>query len=221
MRKYYGVGFAYGTEERPFSPSGDAFNRWTSILYRCYNISKDNSLYSAYKDVEVCSEWHNYYNFEEWYNDNVVPSQERYGLFAHEVSIDKDLFSESGKSIYSPSTCCVLPTRINTALKRIKWVNGKSLGMTQRKYDTLSSLIKEYSGVLSKSTELQLIRILNDSGLSLSQPKTKTKKTIRHKSMPKRQVVFSAKVKYGKNIYSATTIDELKKIIRIIEQNDI
>ena len=97
----------------------DEYSAWANILKRCYTDYKGNDAPESYRGVEVCSEWHNYQTFAEWYTcgtgkfieHNIVPK------------IDKDLKSK-GMKLYSPSTCCFLPNIINSAIISNK-VNAK------------------------------------------------------------------------------------------------
>lgn len=79
---------------------------WRRMIERCYD--KRDKRYDLYKRISVDSKWHNYQNFAEWYNDNVV---EGYHL-------DKDLLGVSkGVYMYSEDTCCFLPNMLNNLIK--------------------------------------------------------------------------------------------------------
>lgn len=101
----YNVGFIgkgrYTTGKK--SEHSKAYKCWSHMLERCYSKNFHSS--SAYRGrgVHVCKMWHNYQVFAEWYYENYKEGTE----------IDKDL---SGKSFYSPETCCFLPKSINSAL---------------------------------------------------------------------------------------------------------
>lgn len=80
---------------------------WMSMIDRCYSGKN-----KAYEDVYVCDEWHNFINFAKWYDDNYIDGW----------SLDKDLLSGYSK-LYSPNTCCFLPSKINAAIRRKIIVN--------------------------------------------------------------------------------------------------
>lgn len=76
-----------------------------SMMHRCYNIN--NPAYKMYgaKGVTVCDAWHDPNVFTKWYIENYVDGW----------ALDKDLLSSDNK-IYSPETCCLMPSKVNTAL---------------------------------------------------------------------------------------------------------
>lgn len=83
------------------------YDIWRHMIQRCYDpyeINKDKNL--AYKDVVVCDNWHNFYNFEQWCYRNYYILQEE------KVCLDKDILIK-GNKIYSPETCIFVPERIN------------------------------------------------------------------------------------------------------------
>ena len=60
----------------------------------------------TYKGCEVCTEWHNFQNFAEWFEDNY------YKIPGEVMSLDKDVLVK-GNKIYSPETCMFVPQDIN------------------------------------------------------------------------------------------------------------
>ena len=78
---------------------------WQKMLQRCYDDFKKRR--PSYKDCEVCTEWHNFQNFAEWYNDNY------YQIEDEVMNLDKDILVK-GNKIYSPETCVFVPQNINT-----------------------------------------------------------------------------------------------------------
>lgn len=113
---YFGVGpfIAKGYREERHTLE---YEDWNSMLKRCYvGVSAE----TAYKDVEVCEEWHNYQNFAKW-----ATSQPFFGL--KDYALDKDLLVK-GANIYSPETCCYIPKEINSFIKR-KRMNDLPLGV--------------------------------------------------------------------------------------------
>lgn len=106
----YGVGFiGYGE----FKLKSKAGNIWKNIMTRGYN-EKCKNRKRAYKDIEVCKEWHNFQNFAKWHKENWNPKT------MQDWELDKDLLLINNK-VYSPETCCLLPPKINKLLiKSIK-----------------------------------------------------------------------------------------------------
>lgn len=85
------------------------YNKWRSILDRCYNPK--NVMYYAYGklNVVVCQEWLNFQNFAKWYEENYIEGYE----------IDKDILCNilhKEIKIYSPETCLFLPKELNCFL---------------------------------------------------------------------------------------------------------
>lgn len=78
---------------------------WRDMIRRTSQGDRKNS--RAYQDVSVCDEWHDFENFSKWY----VGYQGKKEGF----QLDKDLLGK-GARIYSPDTCCFLPTSINKML---------------------------------------------------------------------------------------------------------
>ena len=106
---------------------------WKSMLKRCYD-EKDINHQRSYNDCSVCEEWLIYSIFEEWFNTNYIDG----------YTIDKDLL-KSGNRVYSPNTCCFLPTEINTLLI---WHSSKKsglpIGVTYDKYGTFQVMVKQF-----------------------------------------------------------------------------
>lgn len=101
--RYFGTAF-FG--EGPYIQRDPAYNSWYNMIGRCYD--KGHRVYGAYggAGVTVCTEWHNYQVFAEWYHQN----KEEGG------TLDKDVlsFPEPGK--YSPDTCAFIPEKLNREL---------------------------------------------------------------------------------------------------------
>ncbi len=124
----YNVG--YLGESKMHKPS---YSVWSGFLGRCY--SHDNRGYSTYGEagVSVCSEWHNYSNFKEWYLENKTGDFE----------LDKDLLCEYKgitPKVYSKDTCCFLPKGLNGLL------SNKAYGDTGLPLGVWDSGKKFYSG---------------------------------------------------------------------------
>ena len=87
------------------------YNVWKNIERRCYYT--DFYAYQNYgaKGVTVSEEFKNYAFFEKWYIDNWD------GI--SKLEIDKDVKSKGGCKIYSPSTCILIPSAINTFISTL------------------------------------------------------------------------------------------------------
>lgn len=86
---------------------------WKAILTRCYDERK-RAEWPSYQEVEVCSEWHNFQNFAEWYKANYV----------EDWFLDKDILVK-GNKIYSPETCCFVPAAINSMFTKANSIRGE------------------------------------------------------------------------------------------------
>lgn len=82
-----------------------AYTKWKDMLKRCYSekyISKNPS----YAEASVCDEWLTFSNFKKWLCS--------FDGWEH-LEVDKDLLYR-GNKVYSPTTCILVPHRINTLL---------------------------------------------------------------------------------------------------------
>ena len=110
---YIGVG-AYSTSNTK------TYKMWIRMLERCYD-EKYHNKYPTYKDVEVCDEWLNFQNFAEW-----CESKHHFHLKdvnGRSYQLDKDILIK-GNKLYSPDTCCFIPSEINL----LTLSNGKCRG---------------------------------------------------------------------------------------------
>ncbi len=106
-RSVYGVGFmgqgVYTSQEN--NGLSKAYDRWHSLLRRSYWEGYHASD-KSYKDVTVCEDWHNFQNFAKWFYENYNPE------IMQDWQLDKDIICSECK-IYSPETCCFVPSEIN------------------------------------------------------------------------------------------------------------
>lgn len=84
----------------------EEFKRWYGMLTRCY--AKGGKGLHYYKDVTVCEEWLDFEKFASWMKEQPYAYEEGFVL-------DKDL-TVLGSRVYSPETCCFVPTQVNTIL---------------------------------------------------------------------------------------------------------
>lgn len=83
------------------------YSKWASMICRGYS-EKYKAKKPTYKDVSVCSDWHNFQNFAKW-----AVNRDDY---LEEWEIDKDILIASNR-IYSPESCCFVPRIINCAIR--------------------------------------------------------------------------------------------------------
>ena len=88
------------------SKANKLYKTWSGMIKRCYSKNTQEKQ-PSYKDVTVCKEWHNFQNFAQWYEENYnTKTMQGWHL-------DKDIICPDCK-IYSPETCCFVPSEINS-----------------------------------------------------------------------------------------------------------
>lgn len=116
----FGVGCIGSGEFKSRLPNNGSctkeYSTWSSMLFRCYGNERDESTLRSYKDCIVCEDWHNFQNFAQW-------CQTQPEMLYKDSSLDKDI-RVKGNRIYSPETCCFVPSYINTAVTGIKHQNS-------------------------------------------------------------------------------------------------
>ena len=107
----YGIGIYAKGKHRSFKDGVQTkeYAVWTSMLRRCYGKHKDKHI--TYENCTVCKEWLYFQNFADWY------CKHEYYIENDNLNLDKDLLVK-GNTIYSPSTCCLLPSRLNKLLQK-------------------------------------------------------------------------------------------------------
>ena len=85
---------------------------WRKVMNRCYS-DKFKARNKSYKEVSIYEEWLTYSNFKEWFDKHYIAGWE----------LDKDILVKGNKT-YSPSTCCFVPSRINTLFTNCKRSRG-------------------------------------------------------------------------------------------------
>lgn len=142
----------------------EAYKKWICMIERCYSRVYQKN-FKSYEGSIVCEEWHDFQNFAKWYDENKVDGWH----------LDKDLLSD-GSKVYSPNTCCFLPSKINALIvnkrnglymKGICLKNGKYQVTTCRIYigcfDTEEEAISAYK--VAKKSILVSIALQNKSKL--------------------------------------------------------
>ena len=89
--------------------SNPVYTKWQRMLERSY-CPKYKSKFPTYTDVTVCERWLTFSHFRCDYLSLINGVEERKSFM-----LDKDLIVK-GNKIYSPETCCLLPTKINSFL---------------------------------------------------------------------------------------------------------
>ena len=83
----------------------ESYASWQRMLYRCYGLKR----YPSYVGCSVCDEWLHFSNFKKWFDENYVEGYQ----------LDKDILVK-GNKVYSPTTCCFVPPKINYILLNAK-----------------------------------------------------------------------------------------------------
>ena len=91
------------------------YNTWHHMIQRCFDKKfKEKNL--TYKNATCCKEWLLFENFYEW-----LHSQGNFESWNNGNScnwaLDKDILVKNNK-IYSPETCCLVPSNVNTLFVR-------------------------------------------------------------------------------------------------------
>ena len=128
---FYGRGFI-GSGRYDYIRDKEAYYLWTRLLARAYNINYHDK-FPTYKDVEVCKEWYNFQNFAEWcYSQKFFNTKDDKGK---SYQLDKDILAK-GNRVYSPETCCFVPSEVNNLLLSSRANRGNlPVGVTLFKRD--------------------------------------------------------------------------------------
>lgn len=101
----YGKGFnGFGGEIERGSSAELSYNKWTSILERCYS-KKHAKKRPSYQGCTVSNDWLYYANFKQWFDKHCIEG----------CALDKDLLVKGNKH-YSAETCLFVPQFINSLL---------------------------------------------------------------------------------------------------------
>lgn len=138
-----------------------SYSVWHSMLGRCYS-KKNLARYPTYKDCTVCDEWLYFSNFKKWFDENYIEG----------TQLDKDILAY-GNKVYSPDTCCFVPSEINVLMSQIERFNNGIIGVH---YDKIND---KYKSVFRNKT---LGRYNSKEEASLVYVKTK-KRYIKEKIM--------------------------------------
>lgn len=165
-KKLYNIGYI-GIGEHKSTIEGHKtkkYTTWNTMLQRCYD-EKVHKKYPSYKGVTVCEEWHNFQNFAKWFEDNYVENW----------TLDKDILVK-GNKIYSPETCCFVPSKLNNLFTKsnssrgdlpigVFLDNGKFRAVVNidgvRKYFGSHTTPEEAFKAYKKAKENEIKRIVN------------------------------------------------------------
>ena len=118
-----------------------SYRRWTNMLQRCYD-KKYHIKKPTYIGCSVSKEWLHFTRFKEWFDLNYI---EGYVL-------DKDILVK-GNKVYSPQTCCFVPTGINSLLtKRDKCRGEYPIGVRRTPKGKFQAIINIYGSKHSIGT---------------------------------------------------------------------
>lgn len=97
------------------------YRRWESMLSRVYGRPTN-----TYLGCEVCLKFQKYKDFKDWCGKQIGFDQDGWHL-------DKDILFK-GNKVYSPETCCFVPSEINTLFVKQQNIRGKyPLGVSYEK----------------------------------------------------------------------------------------
>lgn len=113
---YFGEGIHKSSENNKMSHK---YKTWHGMMRRCYD-EEFRKRSKAYSEVTVCTEWHNYQNFGNWYEKNY------YTIDGEQMQLDKDILIK-GNRVYSPETCIFVPSRINGIFTKDSQTSSKGL----------------------------------------------------------------------------------------------
>lgn len=106
---YIGVG-DYKSKE--YGKENTLYGVWSKMMVRCYS-NKYHLKNPTYFNCSVTEEWHNFQNFAKWYENSYIEG----------FHLDKDILFK-GNKIYSPETCCFVPTEINSIFTKANKTRG-------------------------------------------------------------------------------------------------
>lgn len=114
-----------------------SYRRWRNTMVRCYY--KDYiTKFPTYIGCSVCEEWKYYSKFKQWFDKHYVEGWH----------LDKDILVK-GNKVYSPDTCCFVPSEINSLFNKCKKSRGQTqiIGVTFRRGHYIAKLNKYGQGI--------------------------------------------------------------------------
>lgn len=102
-----------------------AYKKWSHMMTRCYSEDYQSKM-PTYKGCTVSEDWKDFDNF---YDDFInIPNSSNTSY-----ELDKDILVK-GNRIYSKSTCCMIPSKINSLMFSPKKKTGLPTGVTRCHY---------------------------------------------------------------------------------------
>jgi hypothetical protein len=92
------------------------YSTWVNMIKRCYDERELNK-YPSYRKITVTDEWCCFENFYKWAVLNYNPE------YMQNWQLDKDILIK-GNKIYSPDTCCFVPSAINNLFIKSNSIRG-------------------------------------------------------------------------------------------------
>ena len=138
FRSVCGVGY-HGVGKYDWVSHKIVYQTWVDMLKRVYVGKKSRT---SYLNVSVCEGWHNFQNFAEWcYSQEFFDVKDKNGK---RYEIDKDILVK-GNKVYSPKTCCFVPSEINCLFIRNERFRGNlPIGVTKSKGSFIARLSKGF-----------------------------------------------------------------------------
>lgn len=90
------------------------YQKWMSMVRRCYSETLHKQTSPSYRDCTVCEEWKYFSNFKVWMEQKNWEGKH----------LDKDLLSPMSR-IYSPETCTFVSLEVNEFMTSSKNARGK------------------------------------------------------------------------------------------------
>lgn len=109
------IGEKYSNKRNNKVDNTKEYTLWYSMMRRCFDENFKNKN-PTYKNVTCCNEWRLFENFYEWLHSqsNFDKWFDGYGT-GYKWALDKDILIK-GNKIYSPETCCLVPSIVNHLL---------------------------------------------------------------------------------------------------------
>jgi hypothetical protein len=164
----------------------EAYSHWHGMMIRCY-CESEKKRRPTYSDCSVCDEWHNFSNFLDWFYEHHKDGWH----------LDKDILVK-GNRVYSPDTCCFVPSDINGLFVKCNAIRGANpIGVQYYNGKYIASMRK-------KKKKVYLGRY-DDAISAFNRYKQEKEAWIRHNADLYKDViepkVYDALCRYEVNIY--------------------
>ena len=180
--KICGVGFIPSTLKGKEHRRIRAFISWKNMIRRIYNGY--GRFAKCYENCVICEEWLDYGVFKNWYEN-----QRGCGL---KYELDKDLLGNG--TLYSPTTCCLLPRELNRMISDRKTKNR------ELPTGVVKSGKKYYAHYVMGTSEKKLVRI---GGFNTPEEASNAYKAFRKKRIAETAQVYYDKGELDERAYNA------------------